>query len=125
MVERPVFMSAVLVGWLVSLAAAEDSDRVAYYTFDEGSGSILRDHSGHGNDGRLHNARWVRQGTGYCLEFNGVDSYVDCGRGPSLDLREALSVEAWVYPARPVQGEPGILGKHFSSYLLTYYQDGQ
>jgi hypothetical protein len=102
-----------------------ESDLAAHYDFDEGAGAVLRDQSGNGNDGRLHNAKWVKQGGGHCLELNGVDSYVDCGDGPSLDLRDVVTLEAWVYPSRRVPEEPGILGKHFSSYLLTYYKDGQ
>lgn len=98
---------------------------MAHYNFDEGAGSTLRDVSGNGNDGQIHGARHVHRGHGYCLEFDGARDFVDCGSRPSLDLREALTLEAWVCPTRRVKGEPGILGKHFDSYLLSYYADGQ
>ncbi|MCC6446277.1 MAG: LamG domain-containing protein [Armatimonadetes bacterium] len=98
---------------------------VAHYPFDEGSGSVARDASGSGCDGRIHGARHVRQGSGYCLEFDGIGDFVDCGSPPALDLRKQATLEAWVHPRSRVQGEPGILGKHFESYLLSYYADGK
>lgn len=98
---------------------------VAHYTFDEGEGSVARDVSGNGNDGRILGATYATHGNGSCLEFDGIDDYVDCGGAPSLDLRGTVTIEAWVYPERRVTGEPGILGKHFESYLLSYYADGK
>lgn len=115
-----------MVGAAVCVAGgAEDAAAVAHYDFDEGVGTVLHDRTGNGNDGRIHRARWVKRGAGFCLAFNGVDSYVDCGAGPTLNLTEAGSLEVWVYPARRVSAEPGIAGKHFSSYLLTYYRNGR
>jgi len=119
----PLSVVAVVAATVAAWCA--ESDLAACYDFDEGAGAVLHDRSGNGNDGRLHNAKWVKQGRGYCLELNGVDSYVDCGDGPSLDVQDVVSLEAWVYPSRRVSEEPGILGKHFSSYLLTDYKDGQ
>ncbi len=98
---------------------------VAHYNFDEGAGTVLRDVSGNGNDGQIHGARYIRRGRGYCLEFDGARDYVDCGSKASLDLHESVTLEAWVCPANRVKGEAGILGKHFESYLLSYYADGQ
>ena len=119
-------MTVVAAGLALALAVcATEPGLVAHYNFDEGEGSTLRDVSGEGNHGQIHGARYVRRGRGFCLEFDGVRDFVDCGSKPSLDLREALTLEAWVFPASRVKGEPGILGKHFNSYLLSYYADGQ
>lgn len=124
---KALFQLTALAGGLalVPPVSAAQPGLVAHYSFDEGEGSTLRDGSGHGNHGRIHGARYVRRGRGFCLEFDGVRDFVDCGHKPSLDLREALTLEAWVFPASRVKGEPGILGKHFESYLLSYYADGQ
>lgn len=120
------------LGWIgvvvvaaASMGRAAEPGLVAHYTFDEGSGSVARDVSGNGNHGTIHGARYVKRGQNYCLEFNGVDNFVDCGSSPSLDIRDAITLEAWVMPEGRVHGEPGILGKHFESYLLSYYSDGQ
>jgi hypothetical protein len=110
---------------LSSAAWSAEPGLVGHYNFDEGSGAVLRDVSGNGNDGQIHGAHYVPRGRGYCLEFDGAQAYIDCGSNPSLDLRGALTLEAWVCPAHRVKGEPGILGKHFESYLLSYYADGQ
>ncbi|MCK4359450.1 MAG: LamG domain-containing protein [Candidatus Cloacimonetes bacterium] len=31
-------------------------------------------------------------------EFDGIDDYVDCGNDPSLDITDAITVEAWLKP---------------------------
>jgi len=124
--RRGVIGAALLLALLAGQSACRaEKGLVAHYTCDEGRGRVLRDVSGNGNDGQIHGARFVKMGTGYCLEFNGKGDYVDCGEGPSLDLKDALTLEAWVYPQSRVEGEVGILGKHFESFLLSYYGDGQ
>jgi hypothetical protein len=99
-------------------------DLAAYYTFDEGRGDTLRDHSGNENHGKNHGAQFVKVGTGHALRFDGKDDFVDCGNGPSLDLTETVSLEAWVYPESIPTSHPGILGKGIGSYGLTYYVYG-
>ena len=104
---------------------ADEQGLVAHYVFDEGSGTTLKDRSGNGNDGTIHGAEWTRLGEGSCLWFDGVDDFVDCGNTPTLDLKGAVTLEAWAFPAVSVAGEPGIAGKHFSSFLLTYFRNGK
>ncbi|MCS6863091.1 MAG: LamG domain-containing protein, partial [Abditibacteriales bacterium] len=118
-------MFIILIMTLMNATTQNEPGLVAHYTFDEGSGAVLRDVSGNGNDGTIHGARFVPCGGGFCLEFDGVDDFVDCGGKPSLDLRDAVTLEAWVFPAARVKGEAGIVGKHFDSYLLSFYADGQ
>ena len=98
---------------------------VTRYAFDEGSGSVLRDASGKNNHGRIHGAKWIKCGKGHALRFDGMDDYVDCGSGPSLDIRDAITLEAWVYPEGVPEGEPAIVGKYFTSYIMTYYRTGR
>ena len=115
----------VLVGFCVAAPAADEKGLVAHWDFNEGSGNVLHDRSGHGNHGKIHGAKWVNCGDGYALRFDGANDYVDCGNGPSLDVRGGISMEAWVFPEGIPRGEPGILGKQFSSFLLTYYKNGK
>ncbi len=86
----------------LTCAAQKDEGLVAYYTFDEGSGSIAHDSSGNGNDGQIQGAKWVGLKKGCALEFDGLDDYVDCGSDESLNITEKITVEAWVY----YQGAP-------------------
>ncbi|MBI3923549.1 MAG: LamG domain-containing protein [Armatimonadetes bacterium] len=98
---------------------------VARYDFDEGSGSLLHDLCGNGIDGTIHGAHFVKCGVGHALSFDGVDDYVAFPATKSLDITDVITVGAWVKPeALPGFGEPGVVGKGYESYVLTYYQDG-
>ena len=116
----------VVAGWLAApgcwVHAVEGGSLAAHYSFDEGRGMSTKDISGSGNDGTIHGATWVKVPGGYALEFDGLDDFVDCGNPPRLDIRGPMTMMAWLCPAglQPAK-EPGILGKQFSSYLLTYY----
>ncbi|NPA75623.1 MAG: DUF2341 domain-containing protein [Euryarchaeota archaeon] len=71
---------------------------VAHWSFDEGSGNILEDLSGHGNNGKIYNATWVKGVKGAALSFNGVNSFVDCGNNSSLNISGAITIAAWMHP---------------------------
>ncbi len=121
----PALAALTVLCLIASQALAQEPGLVAHYSFEEGAGDVVRDHSGQGHDGRIHGARYVRCGQGWALRFDGEDDYVDCGSPEGLKLREAVSLEAWVYPeAVPASGEPGLVGKDYGSYVLTYYTDG-
>jgi len=85
---------------LVNPAIAQvSSDAVLMMHFDEGSGTTVKDESGHGNDGTIHGATWVDGISGKALSFDGVDDYVDCGSHSSLNMADEITIEAWVKPA--------------------------
>jgi hypothetical protein len=74
---------------------------VAAYSFDAGSGPSVADLSGLGNTGSIANATWAAAGhSGSALSFNGTNAWVTVADAPSLDLRGAMTVEAWVKPTR-------------------------
>ena len=102
------------------------SGLVACWDCEEGAGTVLHDRSGNNNHGTIKGAKWVKSGSGYALRFDGVDDYVDCGAGQSLDIRDKITLKAWVYIDRvPPSGEPAILGKAYSSYVITFYRNGK
>jgi len=72
---------------------------LAYWNFDEGSGSIVHDDSGHGYDGTIHEATWTNGHSVYALNFNGLNSYVDLNTY-SEDLGfskgDNYEISAWV-----------------------------
>jgi len=106
----------------LSYAAQKDEGLVAYYAFDEGSGSIAHDSSGNGNDGQIQGAKWVRLREGCALEFDGLDDYVDCGSDESLNIAEKFTVEAWVYFQGFPSSPTSIVSKgHSYSLLATGY----
>ncbi len=124
--ETTMQVPLVIVGLslIIAGAACAQDGLVAHWTCDEGQGEVLADKSGNDNQGTIHGAKWVRSGDGYALQFDGADDYVDCGSGPSLDITGPLTVQLWAQPTAANRGEPGIAGKFFESYALTYYGNG-
>jgi len=96
----------------VSFAAEEVGPApVAYWKFDEGQGQTAYDSSSNKNNGTLGNSTgpdaydptWVANDqciSGKCLKFDGSASFVDPGTGSSLNITNAITVEAWVNPAQ-------------------------
>jgi hypothetical protein len=93
---------------------------VAHWKFDECQGNTAHDESGNGNDGTitiggngsqtalgtctdgLSTSAWYKGVDGKinsAMSFDGVDDYVDCGNDSSLDITDAITIEAWVKPA--------------------------
>ncbi|MFA6897000.1 MAG: LamG domain-containing protein [Patescibacteria group bacterium] len=85
-----------------------DYGLVGHWDMEEGSGQVVKDKSGNGNDGTLGTSSAVdasdpvfapghdssgENGTG--LKFDGVDDYVDAGSGSSL-ITNTITVSAWV-----------------------------
>jgi hypothetical protein len=90
-------ISFVLVLGLVltSVAKADDPDLVAYWKFDDGSGTTAFDSTGNGNDGVfVGDPKWVPGKLGGALEFDG-DDYLNCGNDPSLEIRDQITIAFW------------------------------
>jgi nicotinamidase-related amidase len=78
---------------------------LAHYTFAEGAGPMLGDHSGNGYDGTIHGARWVKTAAGTALRFGSGD-YVDLGTRPEFNLPGDRTITAWVKLECPSFPEP-------------------
>ena len=60
---------------------------------------------------------WTPQGR----SFDGVDDYVDCGNKPSLDITDAITVEAWVRPSSDPDAYSHLVAKgHTEAYNLQW-----
>jgi len=71
---------------------------VAEWHFDEGSGNILTDTSGNGNNGTIYGATWTTDGKfGSALQFDGVNDYVEVLDSPELSggTGKNMTVEFW------------------------------
>ena len=56
---------------------------------------------------------------GKALSFSGLDDFVEVYRDPALDIAgKALTLDAWIRPARPWTGEFTIISKGDSQYAL-------
>ena len=70
------------------------------WNLNEGRDGTTADLSGNGNNGVLTSMDtsvcWVDGKTGKALQFDGVDDYVDCGNNATLNITDAITIEAWV-----------------------------
>lgn len=81
----------------MSVKANSRDGLIAYWSFDEGSGDIAYDGSGHGNDGTIYGASWTSGVSGHALSFDGYDDFVDVGYLPQLQNTDELTVSCWIY----------------------------
>ena len=119
-----VYACLLILVLAATAVTASDQGLVGHWDCNEGQGTVLRDRSGQNNQGNIHGAMWVKSGQGYALQFDGENDYVDCGTGKSLDITDTLTLIAWIKPTAINKGEPGIIGKFFESYCITYYPNG-
>ncbi|MEJ2703781.1 MAG: PA14 domain-containing protein [Sedimentisphaerales bacterium] len=94
---RLSFLVAALGLFLAGSLRAADPDLVGHWRFDEGSGTVAYDSSGHGNDGVFNgDPQWVDGKFGGALEFDGSGDILDCGNDASLEITDAVTMTAWI-----------------------------
>jgi len=100
----------------------QSQEPIAYWNFDEGSGTIAGDSSGNKNNGNIvNNPTWVKGIKGNALSFDGNDDYVDVGNPNTLQLTKDLSIGAWI-KTNSLSGNIYIITKASSSFAQPYYQ---
>ena len=85
---------------------------VGIWHFDENTGTIAYDSSGRGNDGTLkpnavNRPQWTMGINGSALNFDGIDDYVEVSDDNTLDLTDAITIEAWM---KPLENSEGFIG---------------
>jgi hypothetical protein len=92
---------------------------VAAYSFEEGSGTIVSDSSGKGNNGTIQNATWSTAGKyGKALSFNGTNALVTIPNSASLQLTNAMTLEAWINPSASASTWRDVIYKGNDNYYL-------
>ncbi|MDY6966667.1 MAG: LamG domain-containing protein [Halobacteriota archaeon] len=87
----------------------------------EGSGDTVYDLSGNDNNGAIINAEWTSTEHGWALDFNGIDTYVDCGTGSTLAITNEITVEAIIKAETvPTDKWPGVVGKYRHSNKYSF-----
>src|SRR5512136_1633446 len=91
------FLVGIKASGLASEMEKPDKTLLGDWRFDEGSGDVAGDSSGHGNEGEIRGAEWVRGKFGTALHFGGREAYVSLPEIAGLNGSNELTVEAWVY----------------------------
>ena len=71
---------------------------ILHYTFAEGAGPVVLDHSGHDNRAQVHGATWEQGAFGSAMRFDGEDDYLDGGIRPILERNKVGSIVVWIRP---------------------------
>ena len=93
--------------------AGQEENIVILYLFEEGKGDKAVDVSGKGNNGKIIDAEWTKEGKfGGGLEFNGKSSLIEVEHHDSLvPGGDKITVEAWFKPLSFPTGHPPIARK--------------
>lgn len=79
-----------------------DKYTVGYWSFEEGRSDVAHDFSRNNNNGVMYNmdnSDWVNGRYGRGLEFDGVEEYIQVPFDESLNISEAITIEAWINTA--------------------------
>ena len=99
--------------------ATPASGLAAAYGFNEGSGTVVNDVSGNGNNGTISGATWTTSGKyGNALNFNGTNARVTINNAASLQLTSAMTLEGWVYPTTVNSAWRDVIYKGNDNYYL-------
>jgi len=74
------------------------SGMLARWEMNEGSGPVAYDSSGNANHGTVNGPVPAEGRSGSALAFDGIDDYVDLGRPESLQVRNSVTIAAWIKP---------------------------
>jgi hypothetical protein len=127
LVALVVFAGCLVSCWPFRTVRAQTNSLVAAYSMNEGTGTRLNDLSGNSNDGTISGATWTTSGRfGDALSFNGSTSWVTIYDSNSLDLTNAMTLEAWVRPTATQNNWRAIILKERPaglSYVLYAFDD--
>jgi Concanavalin A-like lectin/glucanases superfamily len=124
-----VLLTSFLLVAYGNVVAQANQVPVAAYSFDEGSGTIVKDSAGN-HDGTINGATWVTAGKyGSALDFDGVNDLVSIANAADLDFTSSFTLEAWVRPDTLAQGRSVISKVETpatpSGYLLSAQVNGK
>lgn len=80
---------------------------LAYWSFDEGSGNVAYDYSGHDYHGSIVGASWTTGHSGSALDFDGSDDYVNMdAHSPNLGFNNTddYKISVWINSTSTNQG---------------------
>ena len=96
---KKMLLRLAMIG-VVGMTMQAQAALVAYWDFNEGSGTVLHDRSGNGNNGIINGATWSSGYRGNALSFNGVSDYVELQTPASFQLQH-FTFSCWMQTADP------------------------
>ena len=99
-----MFLQKPMLGTQIDWSNPLNDGVVLDLLMNEGHGDVVHDLSGYGNHGTLNNmafpstqaSGWNPGLDGVALAFDGTDDFIDCGNDESLNITDAITIEAWV-----------------------------
>ncbi len=89
----------------------KDPALLGWWSFDEGSGTVAKDGSGHGNNGTLNGGpTWVPGLYGTALHFNGQGAYVGTGKS-LLNGLTGFTMAGWISAEQVAGPTPASSGR--------------
>ena len=73
-----------------------DPSLIGCWQFNEGKGDVVEDLSPFDNFGMVRGAKWVEDGIGHSLEFDGIDDYVEIPSSASLHITDEVTIFVWI-----------------------------
>ncbi|MCJ7571655.1 MAG: LamG domain-containing protein [Candidatus Thermoplasmatota archaeon] len=92
----------------------ENFGSLAYWSFDEGSGNLAHDYSGHGFYGAINGASWTTGYSNYALDFDGEASNVNLdlySKDLGFNKTDDYKISAWI---NTESTQSGVI------YMMTY-----
>jgi len=87
----------------------QSQDQVLHFEFEEGSGTVIHDASGHGFIGTIDGASWTSGHSGGGLAFDGADDIVQTDF--NFGNLSKFTTTLWMKPTL-INGREGVLGMH-------------
>jgi tetratricopeptide (TPR) repeat protein len=118
--------TGILIVLLVTVVTSREGRAgvVAYWGFDDRDLHVAREERG-GKDGEiLGNPKWVTGRIGRALELDGSGDYVRIKHDPVFDLRDAITIAAWVKTRRLKTTFATLVSKGDGTWRISRDGDG-
>ena len=93
---------------------------VAAYGFEAGQGQTVVDASRHENAGAIRGAQWTSAGRlGGGMSFEGTGQVIRVPASATLDLKDAMTLAAWIKPSEPQDGWRTVVARQPDAYGLV------
>ena len=116
------FMAVFLLIALHGFADIDPESITGMWLFDEGKGGVATDASENGNDGEIHDAKWVDGKFGKALEFDGAGAWVEVPHSNTVGFKAGVSFTITCY-FKGTRVAGALVGKNYedTSQVLPWY----